>query len=168
MKKAGVLLIILLLILNLAASYYLYGKINSMTSVEKQLRELESQNAYFQNRLDQLEKYYQKVNFQEQAATADQKLYENYRKKVFNSINHSINSIVAEKPVLGARSWYVTGIKLITPDIVYINYEDGHIGGALLLRLVDLEEDRWQVLYQFDETFIFKNDLWNIDWDWKP
>ncbi|MFX0198826.1 MAG: hypothetical protein ACFFCW_22115 [Candidatus Hodarchaeota archaeon] len=53
-------------------------------------------------------------------------------------IEKNIESIAPEEPMLGGK-WFVTGLKFLTPDIVRVHYEDGHVAGVLDLRITSVK-----------------------------
>lgn len=52
------------------------------------------------------------------------------------SISKNLTSIVSERPSLGGK-WYLSEIKFIKKDLVYIEYEDGHTLGSLVLKITN-------------------------------
>jgi hypothetical protein len=73
-------------------------------------------------------KYLKKENF-----FADDNLKE-YQTVVIDYVKKNVGKIVLEKPVLGGR-WIVSDIKFLSPDIIEVEYEDGHIGGVIFLKI---------------------------------
>ena len=60
--------------------------------------------------------------------------FKEFQKLIIEHVKSNINKMVSEKPVLGGR-WIVTEITFLSPDIIEVHYEDGHIGGAIFLKI---------------------------------
>ncbi len=63
---------------------------------------------------------------------------------IVDYVKKNINKIVLEKPVLGGR-WIVTDIKFLTPDIIVVNYEDGHINGSIALKIESVIDSKIEI-----------------------
>jgi hypothetical protein len=104
----------------------------------------------FNKRVLSLEKYF--LSFKGKGQTVENKLKDehyNYLKEekfladdnlkgyqtvIIDYVKKNIGTIVLEKPVLGGR-WIVTDIKFLSPDIIKVEYEDGHIAGGMFLKI---------------------------------
>ena len=63
--------------------------------------------------------------------------------------NPDIAELIAHRPVLGG-AWIVASpndVRFVAPGVVAMDYEDGHIAGRLVVRVVDAADPRtWIVL----------------------
>jgi hypothetical protein len=60
--------------------------------------------------------------------------FKGFQKVIIDHVKKNINKLVLEKPVLGGR-WLATDIKFLSPDIIEVKYEDGHINGVIFLKI---------------------------------
>ena len=60
--------------------------------------------------------------------------FKEFQELIIDHVKSNISKIVTEEPVLGGR-WIVTKIAFLSPDIIEVHYEDGHIGGAMFLKI---------------------------------
>ena len=99
-----------------------------ITSLENELLLLKEKGKAIENnpKIDN-DKYSKKF------LSADDDLKE-FQKLIIDYVKKNINKIVSEKPVLGGR-WIVTDIIFLSPDIIRVNYEDGHISGGIFLKI---------------------------------
>ena len=116
----GLILIMTLLVYNLN---------KRISSIETEFLSFKEKGKVVENRfkVDNY-KYSKKENL-----SADGNL-EEFQKLIIDYVKKNINKIVLEKPVLGGR-WIATDIKFFSPDIIKVDYEDGHIGGAVFLKI---------------------------------
>jgi len=116
----GLLVIIMLLLYNLN---------KKVLSLEKDFLSFKGKEQAIDNRLkDDNYKYLKKEKF-----LADDNL-KGYQTVIIDYVKKNIGKIVLEKPVLGGR-WIVSDIKFLSPDIIKVEYEDGHIGGVIFLKI---------------------------------
>ena len=116
----GVILILMLLVYNLN---------KRITSIEIGFLSFKEKGKVTENRFNTDNyKYTKKENLQ-----TDDNL-EEFQKLIIDYVKKNINKIVLEKPVLGGQ-WIATDIKFLSPDIIKVDYEDGHIGGAIFLKI---------------------------------
>jgi hypothetical protein len=69
----------------------------------------------------------------------------NQRKTIETFIKENIETIVPDNPKFGG-SWFVTELMFLTPDMVRVNYEDGHKAGVLVLEIKHVQGNR--VIYR--------------------
>ena len=66
--------------------------------------------------------------------------FETYQRDVRGQIEKNINSILARQPDQGGM-WFVTKIEFINPQLVYLEYEDGHNVYAAKLKITTTTQD---------------------------
>jgi hypothetical protein len=63
--------------------------------------------------------------------------------------NPAIGRLIPRRPVLGGK-WFVGSpedVRFAAPGVVAIDYEDGHVAGRLVVRVVDAGDPRtWVVV----------------------
>jgi hypothetical protein len=69
------------------------------------------------------------------ATKPDDPLYTAYQNDIRTRIAEQINTIVKTRPSGGGK-WFVTQVRFEAPDIVVVNYEDGHFSGQMKLRIL--------------------------------
>lgn len=70
-----------------------------------------------------------------------------YRKKIIDELERDLPKITKHKPVLGGK-WYITSTKFISPDVLLVDYEDGHIARRMIVRRNSYSEATlWSLLY---------------------
>jgi len=76
----------------------------------------------------------------------EQEFLERYKEEVFRELESSIADIVPGKPILGG-SWLLVNATFLTPDIILVHYEDGHILGQMIVRATKTEKGySWELL----------------------
>jgi hypothetical protein len=131
MKSNKIFNLILFLCIGLLAViiFLLYNLNKRVLSLEKDFLSFKGKGQAEENKLkDDNYKYLKKEKF-----LANDNLKE-YQTVIIDYVKKNIGTIVLEKPVLGGR-WIVSDIKFISPDIIEVEYEDGHIGGVIFLKI---------------------------------
>jgi len=66
--------------------------------------------------------------------------------KIFWNLDKNHRDIIPHKAILGGTmSFY--NIAVIAPKTFYVDYEDGHIGGSMILR--EKSPEQWEIVYDF-------------------
>lgn len=73
-----------------------------------------------------------------------------YRKKIIDELERDLPKITKQKPVLGGE-WYITSAKFISPDVILVDYEDGHIARRMIVRRNSYSDATlWSLLYDME------------------
>ncbi len=90
-------------------------------------------------------------NLQYQIDTLTPRFTENQQKIIETVVgNPDISKIIKSKPVLGGNwaCWSSKNIKFITDDKLLIIYDDGHLMGAMIVSVKDIQNIKtWKVLW---------------------
>ncbi|OGP86385.1 MAG: hypothetical protein A2Z08_10010 [Deltaproteobacteria bacterium RBG_16_54_11] len=117
MKRTKISNLILFLCVGLLAIIILF-----LYNLNKRVLSLEKDFLSFKGKGQEVENKLQDDNLKE------------YHAVIIDYVKKNINEIALEKPVLGGR-WIVTDIKFLSPDIIEVAYEDGHIAGGIFLKI---------------------------------
>ena len=76
----------------------------------------------------------------------EQEFLERYKEEVLKELDTSIADIVPGKPIMGGN-WLLVNATFLTPDIILVHYEDGHIPGQMIVRTTKTEKGySWELL----------------------
>jgi len=116
-------IIYLLLIILAVSVFYLYQKISFL---EKTAESLARELRLLKQNLEQ------GLGATKQGETLH--LPPDYKKLVREFIEKEADTFITEEHLVGGK-WFVTEYRFLSPDLVLINYEDGHMAGQALLKI---------------------------------
>ena len=129
MNKIGNFILFFCLGLIIIMSILVYNLNKRVLSLEQDFLSFKERGKTVESKLkDENYKYLKNENF-----LANDNFKE-FQKVIIDYVKKNIDKIVLEKPVLGGR-WIVSDLIFLSPDIIEVKYEDGHIGGVMFLKI---------------------------------
>lgn len=124
-NKFNAVFLMVLLIMILLTIYYSYNQKNRIGVLETELGFLEKKLSIIESR------GYKSTSPEFYSSSAPN--FAEYQKAIAEHLDKNINKLITEKPY-GER-WVISNLEFLSPDIIAVNYEDGHDVGSIYLKV---------------------------------
>jgi len=129
MDKTFNIILIISLIATICLGLYCYILQGDIFRNEIMITELKEKASQLDRSIARYETIHQEIKF-----ISENPLYIDYKKEAVLHLENNISKIVKSEPSFEGK-WVTTKIDFITPFLVYVEYEDGHIKEKSLVRI---------------------------------